>query len=273
MWRKVLAVLAILFFVAFGYSIFSYSTQEKPPKWSYTFDEYSKDPFAIKIFLKEVKSFFPNMETKKISYNKMDAFFLSGLDIDSLNGDTLLDFQPEYSYDSIFSNYGDFNYLSVNHYFNTNHYSANSLITHALRGGHVQLYAFDFRNMLKERLRISVTRDTTDRDSFPNITTEKVIFNSHKTFDLRQSYADTYFEKAPSKADTILITKSGLVKGLRFNLGYGSISLFTTPHLFTNYDLLYVDRKLAEELLTELPIKPTYWSSNLDATTQQSDKN
>jgi len=264
MWRKLLIGSVVVFFVALAYSIMTYAVQERPPNWFYGFNEYGTEPFSTRIFFKQLPDFFPEKEVEKVRQENFYSLFWSNPELNDLYGDSLLNFTVEESNSVEPYPTSDFNYISVCNNFQSNYYGTTGLISHVFSGGHVQLHAFDFNYPLLERLGVKIEFIPRNSDTVPNLTTQTVIHRKTDTFELRNTGNDTYFREYTSHFDTLLINDSGQVQGIRAKLGHGSISLYCVPQLFTNYDLLNVDRELAESILSELPVEDTYWSTNLN---------
>ncbi len=262
MWRKILVGAVILFFVALAYSVMSFATQERPISWTYSFNEYGTSPFSTRVFFKQLPDFFPEKTVAKLGTDEMPVVFWTNPDINDLNGDSLLNIEPGERYEDV-EYFSRFNYISVSSKFESNHFGTNGLITHIYEGGHVQIYAFDYNSLLLERLGIKVGMIPDSPDSTPNLATQEVFYKG-KAYNLRKTRSEEYFYDYPPQVDKLLLNDSGRVMGIKAKIGHGSISLFTTPHIFTNYDLLYVDHELAESLVSDLPIEDTYWSKNLN---------
>lgn len=264
MWRKIIAALAICFFVVLAYSLFSYAAQKPPRNWTYTLNEYSKNPFGAKIFFKEIDAFFPRKEVKKITAKDFYTYFSTDYTIDTMTPKTLLSFVPNFPFDSVDYYHNPYNYLSINRYFQANYVGANALINQAFYGSHVQLYAFNFDPNLLHRLGLKVKKRISKVNSLPNKQSQNIRIWTGDTFQLRNTLEDGYFSEIPENSDTLIMNDSNQILGIQVYLGYGSISLYTTPHIFSNYDLLNVNQKLAETLISDLPIENTYWSSRLN---------
>ncbi len=270
MWRKIIVGIVVVFFAALVYSIMSYATQERPRSWNYNFNEYATSPFSTRIFFKQLPHFFPDKTVEKLQPKDFYTLFWSNPDINDLNGDSLLSVEPDTNY--VDANYSNrFNYISVSYTFESNFIGNNSLINHVYEGGHVQIHSFKFNSQLLERLGIEIGVINGSPDSTPNLVTQRIMWKGD-SFDLRQTRSEEYFLKYPSQVDTLVINDSGRVMGIKAKIGHGTISLFTIPHIFTNYDLLYVDQGFAEAVIRDLPVEDTYWSKNLNQNDREDKK-
>ena len=232
MWRKILVGAVILFFVALAYSVMSFATQERPISWTYSFNEYGTSPFSTRVFFKQLPDFFPEKTVAKLGSDEIPLQFWTNPDINDLNGDSLLNVEPQKRYEDV--DYScRFNYISVSSKFESNHFGTNGLITHIYEGGHVQIYAFDYNSLLLERLGIKVGMIPDSPDSTPNLATQEVFYKG-KAYNLRKTRSEEYFYDYPPQVDKLLLNDSGRVMGIKAKIGHGSISLFTTPHIFTN---------------------------------------
>ena len=262
MWRKIIVGAVVLFFIVLTYSVISFASQGRPQNWDYSFNEYATGPFSTRIFFKELPNFFPKKSVTKLDQDEIYNVFWSNPSIDALKGDSLLSSEPGASFsDEDYSNKN--NYVSVSYTFESNLDGVDGLINHVYQGGHVQIHAFNFNYELLERLEIEIGVINGSANATPNLATQKVIWKGD-SFDLRQTRTEEYFLKYPSLIDTLVINDSGRVMGIKAKIGHGSISLFTMPHIFTNYDLLYEDRGFAETVISDLPIEDTYWSKDLN---------
>ena len=262
MLRKIFLGFGILFIFLLGYSLFTVSIQEKPRKWVYTFGEYSREPFGTRIFFNEIDSLFPNKVAERLKYEDLNTYFLEDESLDTITYDSLTTLIPGYPEDSIWYYHDNFNYILINSYFNTNTSSSNALINHVFYGGHVQLYAYDFSFLLKERLGLKIAQSPKNEDTIPNLNMELITNWKNDTFQVRRTFRNSYFEEYP-EAVVILENDSGQAKGIQIYLGYGSLTLVTIPHIFTNFDMLRGNRNLQETLISDLPIENTFWSSEL----------
>lgn len=268
MWRKILIASIVLFLILLFYSIISYSTDKKPTNWVYTFSEYSTQPFNTRIFFKELTSFFPGKEVEKLTENDFYSYFRHDFEeVNELSGDSLfktkLDSLPQYISEIAFDEIR-FNYIAVNNNFYSSFYGTDALINHIFLGGHAQIHAFYFGSDLQERLGINVQRLSNDLGSEPIQSTENITTWQGEVIPVRRTHSNHYFDDFSPSFDTLLVNDSGFVKGIRVQIGKGSISLFTLPHLYTNYDILYQDRTLSTKLLNELPVQNTIWSKSLN---------
>jgi|GEM_PF-4489495 len=264
MWRKIIVGIILVFFTALAYSVMRYALQERPQNWKYSFNEYATSPFSTRIFFKQIPHLFPNKKVEKVQPKDFYSLFWTNPEIDNLSGDSLFNFNTEDRYSAEPNQTREFNYISVSNKFESNYIGTSGLISHIFSGGNVQLHAFNFNYMLLERLGVEVEMIERHSYSIPNLHSQKVIHWTGDTFNLRSTGNDHYFKEFSSHFDTLLVNDSGQVQGIRAKIGYGTISLFSAPQLFTNYDLLYVDQHLAETIVSELPLEDTYWSKNLN---------
>lgn len=263
MWRKVIITLVVVLFAYTAFSVISLSVQERPYKWDYSFKEYSKQPYGTKVFHSQLERFFPNQLIEKVPKEQFYNYFEYIVGIDSLDIDALFDYQAYDTEDSIEDFIYPHNFLSISRHFYGTHYAINSLVSHAAQGGNAQIYAFDFNPFLLERLGLTLNGNSII--SIPRSREIDSIYTSTgEHFTIRKATESNFFETYSRYSEVLIKNEDGEALGVKVPIGFGSISVFVVPHLFTNYDLLNYDRGLAEHLLNQLPIEDTYWSVDLN---------
>lgn len=269
MWRKVLVGGVFAIFIFLSFLIIKGSMQEKPFKWVYSYNHFSKQPYDAKVFINELPNLFSGSFVEKItSENSYDLFF-DPYEFDTLIVDSLKNLAPFYSRDSI-DYYGyNANFIALNNHFYSNPYSTNGILTLAIDGGHAQIHSNSIDFGLAKVFKLRYDRYGNDFDEVSKEERIKVVFNKQDTFEIREPEKRSVIVGYDTSAQIMLQGINGDVYGLRYELGYGSISFYSVPHIFTNYDILNGNNSLLESIIGELPNTDTYYSNNLIFNSQE----
>lgn len=268
MGRKILIGIIVLLGMFIALLFWSEQQRERQFKWDYNLNSFSKQPYGTKVFFGHLQDIFPGKKIKRIHKVNFNQYFSQNRTLDSLSIQSLQAYRPSFPQDSIASYGLDFNFINIQNYLNPNPSMVDALINHAVEGGNIQLYAFNFSELLAERLEFKMRSKRKIFNSSPPIqTTDSAnlfMGDQQKGIELRRKPSNFYFESFPEEAEVILRNDFEEVLGIKLKMGYGSISLFTVPHVFSNYDLLHFNRQLAELMLNQLPPKDTYWSNHIN---------
>lgn len=270
MWRRILTVVFVLLFTIIGYSIIDYGSQPRPYKWRYSYDNRSKQPYGTKVFFDQIHQLFPGQEVKKLNGSNFYSLLFQNTLLDSLSLDELSD-QEEL--DSIYYNQDSaaFNIILMSNFLNGNNYSFDALISHVVNGGNVHVFASRLHRHLAERLNVSIqssksyhSNDKSDEDK------DSLYFSDNETpYMVRSIEYLTYIDFYDSSNVKVLVKNTeDLALGVQMNLGAGSISIYTIPQIFTNYDLLYSGSSTVERIIQDLPLRTTYFAKDLDFQTR-----
>jgi len=267
MWRNILIGFIVLFGLFIAVLFWSEQLRNKPFRWTYNLKSYSKQPYGTKVFFDRLGDLFPGKKIKRLHKVNFNQYFFNNPRLDTLSVKSLKDYPINFSLDSAVSNGLGFNFISIQNYLNPRPDVINALINHALEGGNSQLYAFNFSELLARRLEFEMKSKRNVITTDPPIKTADSVFlmgGGQPVIKLRRKPSNYYFESYPELAEVLLQNDFGEVLGIKLFIGQGSISLFTIPHIFSNYDLLFFNRKPSELLINRLPLRDTYWSNDLN---------
>lgn len=262
MLRKVLIAIVFAFFIFLSFLFIKKSLQEKPFKWKYNYNEFSKQPYGSKLFFKQIHSFFPGSKVERVTDENFYASFFEPYSFDTLLLDSIRMVSPYHTVDSINYNNYDFNFIGINNTFYSNYYSTTSILSFVLDGGNCQIHSKNLDFSLSKIFSLKYAEFNKD-EILPESDTALKVIDGSDTLSVRAPEMISYLLDYDSSGTVVLSGMDGEVFGVRYNLGSGSITFYTLPHLFTNYDLLYGDNRLLESIITQLPNTETYYSSNI----------
>lgn len=245
-------------------SIVHEALQPKPFRWNPSIQSYDRQPYGAFVFFDELTNFFPGKMVEQLGKADLEIYQLS----DQMSWETagyLYDQDTVLYYDDFKDDltYKEFNVICLADNFYIDELSARAMLQHVYQGNDALVSANIISYNLLKYLDIEIE---TPELVYKTESAIQDLFNIElygKKYELRPVNQYTKLIRVPEEAEVIAKGKNGDILGVKFELGEGTVTLFTMPIVFSNYYVLKEDFELAETLTLKLPNEDTKWSNYL----------
>jgi len=182
-----------------------------------------------------------------------------------------------------------FNVIGVASNLVASNWKAKDLVFHVAKGNNAYLSFQHYPKIIKNLIGFTVSSNTSKKSFYTtqsgkkslselldeNKEEEEVLvapqvldftFTNGNKFHLDSITWTSYFDTIPKNAEVLGTNDSGDVVLFKLNIGNGSIFLSTLPHVFSNYEMLKKNSKIAEDEMLRLPNRNTYYFDRLTMT-------
>ena len=240
------------------------SCNKTPLDWTESYDRYSKQPYgsatlynqienlsgnsSIDIMRKGLKRYLPDSTKAAVEITQFKD--LESISLDSIEPANFLFFQRDFALST-----EDIKALHLliakgsDVVIASNFFGENLMTTYGFDIAEVPGYDFD-------------KKDT----AFTNFSTETLLYQAGEDnfieFAVREKVIKNCFRYYDESFSPILFDSAQLVLGIQTEIGEGTLTFCTTPKVFTNFQMLYMNHYLPEYLLQHIKNQPTYWGSH-----------
>ena len=260
-----LSALVLMLVLSVLYSLF----QPRPYSWDVTLHRLSKQPYGGYILHRELPHFFPGQRVRKLSEDDLLPYLEStyGYLTDSLDeeGEYVLP-ADSLGFLKELPGVSHFNILLINKSLWISDRSVAPFLQHLYQGNKALITTESSSNLLLRLLGLEMTRVYFSKQPQLDSTAyyQLQFANSDTTIRFKPyRYAD-YFSKYPPQARVLMRNGTGQAVGVEIPVGKGRVLLFSMPIILSNYYLLEHDPVFAEQLLTWLPNRTTYYAQGIN---------
>ncbi len=261
--KKLILIIAGIIFLLLFSAIIHEALQPKPFRWDVSLKNYDRQPYGTFILFDQLNGFFPGKEVTQLDksdfdiYQSMDQFIWQTDDY-VYEEDTVL-YYEDLTYQE---SYKPFNVLALADFFVIDELNARALLQHVYQGNNALITCYDLSPELSKYLGIRMESSNLafkTESSLNDLFSIELMGHKYKV----KPHGDRYSKivNVPDSAEVIAKGKHGDILGLRYQVGEGSLTLFSMPIVFSNYYILKDQKEVASSLLTTLPVEDVKWTN------------
>jgi len=240
-----------------------FTSCEKALDWTETYYRDSTEPYGAKSIYELLPAYMNNKEIEVIP-NSIKPFLPEELR-DTIKNFSFLDLEQ---FDTL--SIEKSNFLFVKRDFQLSPGDANTLQIMINKGCHVIIASNEFGTTFSDNYEIELDL-TPGFNSFEpdtalrNMKFQSIFFESEKgpiEFQVREKMVKNFFLFYPDYFEPFLTDSNSNALAIRAKIGEGSLTLCSSPKIFSNFQLIHSNYHLLNHFFSKLPEQKTYWGNN-----------
>ena len=154
-------------------------------------------------------------------------------------------------------------FIFVTDFFELDKLDLNELISFANKGNNIFISAEGFSKNICDTLNFNLIykwKSNLDTSQFTNLNLSNPALTSNSGYRIKSNFSEYKFTKFDNSTTTVIGTENKInVNFIKIKKGKGNIYINLTPHLFTNYNILYGNYKYTFSALSYISDNTVIW--------------